>query len=98
MKRVAALAGVKRIISEPGDGARYDYIVAQSHQDEFIFAPFKSTFAFPPRISKWDAKAVKNFEEPVDEVILAIAKKYQCNPWTVLECARTVAELCGVFS
>lgn len=80
----------KHIISEPGDATRYDYIVAVAGPDEFVFAGYNNTFAYPTRINYWDVRTVTDVH---DEVVTRLAEKYQCNPWTVMECIRTVKEL-----
>lgn len=73
------------IISEPGDGTRYDYIMLDIY-DEYVFAPFRSTFRFPQRLNYWE---IKNADE---EKIISIADKENCNPYTVKECIRAIKE------
>jgi len=76
---------VDHIISEPGDGTRYDYIFLKVG-DDFIFAPVYNTFRYPQRLNYWD---VKDMDE---EEILKLAKKENCNPWTLKECIRTTID------
>jgi len=80
----------RHIISEPGDGTRYDYLLAHDGPDEFTIAPVRSTFNFPQRINYWDAKA---FLEDEGDAIVERANKINVNPWTLREVCRTITEL-----
>ena len=87
-------ASVKYIISEPGDGTRYDYYMHQRGED-FMFMPNKSTLKFPQKISYWEIKDI----ETIDDIEwYPISGKYDeyktgISPWTLLECIRTIKEM-----
>jgi hypothetical protein len=81
--QIATYAGdLYHVVSEPGDGTRYDFVVLRQY-DDFTFMPCKSTFRYPQRI---------NFYDIPDSVLTSdfaeIAKKEQCNPHTVVECCK----------
>lgn len=78
---------VKRVISEPGDGTRYDYIVVRNHK-YFMFSPYENTFRYPQRIDIWSIRNAKS----EDDLVMKIAKEESCNPWTVKECIRWMKE------
>lgn len=70
------------VVSEPGDGTRYDFIVLRQY-DDFTFMPCESTFRYPQRINFYnipDSVLTSDFAE--------IAKKEQCNPHTLVECCK----------
>lgn len=71
---------IKHIVSEPGDGTRYDYLCFRQH-DVFYFFTYYNSFSYPQHIHKSET----------DE--MEIAKRWDCNPWTVKECLRTIKEL-----
>lgn len=73
------------IISEPGDGTRYDYLVFRDGPDEFCFMPARSTFRFPQRLNFYEACA--------GYPIHLLAVEHNCNPWTIVECIRIIKEL-----
>lgn len=77
-----------RVISEPGDATRYDYVVLRPSPDEFIFSPFGNTFNYPDRLNYFDIERIDTVDECMN-----IAYKFRCNPHTVLECIRTAKEL-----
>jgi len=77
------------VISEPGDGTRYDFIVGNDGPDRYCFMPHRSTFRFPQKINYYD---VCNIEE-INDTILEFAKNDNCNPHTVLECVRIIKKL-----
>ena len=80
----------KHIISEPGDGTRYDYIMVQIGPDEFVFAPYRNTFKYPQKINVWEAL---NDERNLDkDKVVRLAKKEGVNPYTYMECARSALE------
>jgi hypothetical protein len=88
---------VKRVISEPGDHTKYDYLVYQSPRDDndFSFAPCESTFAFPQKLDYWSAMNILESKDPMDAAIKTINNDYKLkyvNPHTLLECCRTIKE------
>ena len=82
---------VKHIISEPGDFTRYDYIVIERF-DEYIIAPFVSTFPFPTRLLYWDICEISTLEQCV-EFIKRDDRLSKVNPHTMLEVITTVKEI-----
>lgn len=50
----------KRIISEPGDMTRYDYILINDY-DEYMIMPYKSGFRFPQRINYYNINNINTF-------------------------------------
>lgn len=78
---------VLHIISEPGDGTHYDYLVFRDGPDEFCFMPARSTFRFPQRLNFY---AVQSVEE---SAIPLLAVEHNCNPCTIIECIRVMKEL-----
>lgn len=77
------------VISEPGDCTRYDYFV---YKDRYIFIimPRESTFIFPQIIDYYNH--CRNAENKMS-VCNELAKKYNCNPYTVKE----VIETCKIL-
>lgn len=75
------------IISEPGDGTRYDYLVFRDGPDEFCFMPARSTFKFPQRLNFYEVQSAK------ESAIHLLVVEHNCNPWTILECIRIMKEL-----
>ena len=78
------------VISEPGDGTHYNYIVARDGPDNFCFMPLGSTFSFPQRLNWWQ---VCDYETVSD--CISLAAVLHCNPYTLLECVRTMKEIRG---
>ena len=77
---------VYRVTSEPGDATRYDYFVIK-YYDDFMFAPRENNFRYPQRINKWDVDA-DNIEW-----VENMSTKNNCNPWTVIECCKTIEDI-----
>jgi hypothetical protein len=93
---------VKRVISEPGDNTRYDYLVYQNPRDnvDFSFAPCESTFMFPQKLDYWSAIAILDDEDSMKAAIKAINDDHQLknvNPYTLLECCRTIKQIKDEF-
>ena len=84
---------VYHVISEPGDMTRYDFVV-YPYFDEFIIAPFKSTFRFPQKLNKWTIKSViYDYENKDIELELAarmLSDITDINPHTVVQVARAI--------
>lgn len=85
------LGGLYLVISEPGDATLYDYLVFRDGPDDFCFMPRRSTFRFPQRINWWEIE--RGGEKWDEEIIEIIAKREHCNPYTVMECVRTMREI-----
>lgn len=91
--------GVMRIISEPGDMTRYSYLICRDGPSEFTFAPIASTFRFPQRMDIFEARKIVA-ETPGQltedsKTCLKKAEEEQCNPNTVLECAKAIVQYLG---
>jgi hypothetical protein len=84
-------ATVYHITSEPGDMTRYDYLVYRDGPDDFTFAPCRNIFRYPQRLNYWVVRNMSNDE--VTEKTKEMASELGCNPYTLLECIRTVKEL-----
>ncbi len=80
---------VFHIISEPGDGTQYDYLINQDGPDDFTIAPAKSTFKFPQRLNYFGVKRILEN----DKILLEVAKSEDVNPHTLREVYRTVVEI-----
>lgn len=98
MKEITKIGeNVYHVISEPGDMTRYEYIVYRDGPDEFTFAPARSVFNFPQRLSYQVAKCIHSDRDKVSKeemkILSKIADMFKCNPNAVLECTRTVKEL-----
>lgn len=81
----------KHIVSEPGDYTRYDYVIIE-HFDEYIIAPYVSTFLFPTRLSYWDICEISTVEMCV-EFIKMDDTLTNVNPHTLLEVITTIKEI-----
>jgi len=90
-KSITPAGEVFLVISEPGDATLYDYFVFRDGPDNFCFMPRKSTFRFPQRLNWWEIE--KWGEKWEEEIIGVIAKRENCNPFTVKECVRTMQEI-----
>lgn len=78
-----------RIISEPGDGTRYDYIMIRNH-DVYSIMPYKSTFPFPTKLNYYNVKDIETIEDALE--YLKKMKNNSINPHTLLEVIRSVKE------
>jgi hypothetical protein len=74
------------IVSEPGDGTRYDYL-AIKEKGCYRFFPMESTFKFPDYIPIHTA-----FNKDHYGIVVYLAEDRRCNPFTVKECLRTIKE------
>ncbi len=86
---------IHHIISEPGDCTRYNYFMIKDH-DEYKFVPYDNTFNYPQRINRFviPDELPKYADHKIDSVLINnIAQKYNCNPWTVVECMGAIKEL-----
>lgn len=88
-----------RIESEPGDATHYSYRVHIDRTDptnpKYNFEAVNSTFRYPEFIFEKQVLLIissDNGKEFTDEEIV-IAKLFDCNPWTVRECRRTVQDI-----
>lgn len=83
--------GTYKVFSQPGDATRYDYIVYRDG-DDFRFMGRESDFRFPPVINWWRIKDIdtSNVREVGEVVELANGI---CNPFTYMECVRTMKEI-----
>jgi predicted transcriptional regulator len=78
---------IYHVTSEPGDGTRYEYFAYRDGPDELCIMPANSPMRYPQRLNYYeylelDAKSITNE-----------ANKQNCNPYTLLECIRTMKEL-----
>ncbi len=81
------------IWSEPGDMTRYDYAMYRDGPDEFCIMPTGSTFIFPQRMNRYQAKVIAG-EGDID-LVMDFTRRYQCNPHTTLEVARAICQITG---
>ena len=90
MSKIFTLIDCIRVISEPGDATRYDFIM-QKFGDDVKIMPCENTFMYPQTISKWDAKAIAQEKEPESfDLCSEIADTYNCNPHTVMEVCKCI--------
>jgi hypothetical protein len=90
MKEIKRITGF-RIISEPGDTTRYDYIIHRDG-DYFCITPYESTFTFPQKLNYFDIKDITNVYE-VERYITENIKLLYVNPYTLLEVIRTIKDM-----
>ncbi len=90
MKEIKRITGF-RIISEPGDNTRYDYIIHRNG-DDFCITPYESTFTFPQRLNYWDIKDITNVDEAYKYIMENIKLVY-INSYTFLEVVRTIKDM-----
>lgn len=91
---------VKFIESQPGDATKYSYFVYREGYDNFHFMPKDNTFKYPQRLSYWDVKDLDvrvphemSGSRDVQQEIIDLAIKHDCNPYTIKECIRTMKEI-----
>lgn len=84
-KREITKMAVARVISEPGDCTRYDYLVMK-FGDDYMFMPYDSTFTFPQRLNKWEVSDIETIEEAEAFTLQTAARHSRVNPHTMLEC------------
>jgi len=92
MKRDIFNIAVNRIISEPGDMTRYDYIIVNLGNGEFSIAPYSSTFRFPQRINYYDIENIKSVDDCVD-YLYGKECTDNINPNTLFECVNCIKEI-----
>jgi hypothetical protein len=83
---------VDRVISEPGDMTRYDYLITQNG-DDFLIAPYKNTFHFPQRLNYWNVVNIDDVTGCVKYINANIATSPELvgvNPNTLLEVIDTI--------
>jgi hypothetical protein len=71
------------VISEPGDGTHYNYIILKDHDDYFIMPAYK-TFRYPQQLNYYDIEYISEVD------LLKLAEKENCNPYTLMEVIRTI--------
>lgn len=74
------------VISQPGDLTRYDYAFARSGSDKFCFMPVGNNIVYPQFLYWQDVKEISE----VNQILITMAKKIRVNPYTLLECIRTM--------
>lgn len=74
------------IVSEPGDGSIYEYMVYRCDPDHFRFMPMNSTFVFPQRLSYDECLAIEKHSDNY----ISRAETWHCKVDTLKECIRTV--------
>lgn len=93
MKRDIFNIAVNRIISEPGDMTRYDYIIVNLGNGEFSIAPYGSTFKFPQRLSYYDIQDIESVNDCIEYIKNDIDNFVGVNPYTLFECVSCIKEL-----
>lgn len=91
---------IKCVDSQPGDGTKYSYFVFREGYDNFHFMPRHNTFTYPQRLSYWECKDLETlapYQQPsgykMQEQLINMAEKHACNPYTLMECIRTMKEI-----
>lgn len=84
----------KRVISQPGDWTKYDYIYNKIGPNEYTFMPCNDSFNYPQRLNYYEVLNIKlpdyKKTDPMPIEIIEISNTWNCNPWTVIECIRTI--------
>jgi hypothetical protein len=94
--------GEFHIVSEPGDGTKYDYQVTRMVNGWKVEA-VGSTFTFPAYIHNYDLnhlaeqKPHRWIKREFAERIIERATEYNSNPFTVAEVCRTLLILRGLY-
>ena len=87
---------VSRVIWEPGDCTRYEFLVIRDY-DDFLICPYKSTFKFPNKLNMYDIKnTVEKFPEishHIQEMAEELYKSEDVNPHTTVQVARAIYKL-----
>lgn len=74
----------KRVIVEPGDATRYDFIFVKN-VTEFNIMPYKSSFMFPQKLSVYDVKDIINLETAIAFIEDNSPKYDLVNPHTLFQ-------------
>ena len=81
-----------RIISEPGDMTRYDFIIIPITDSYYKIAPYRSTFAFPKEFDYHQIQHIGYLEDAIK--FMEDHKDHEnfknVNPNTLLECVRSI--------
>lgn len=76
------------IESQPGDGTRYGFTLTHSKEwESWFIGPFQSDLKYPCTITQFELDYISQ------EQVFDIAKRFECNPWTVAEVVRAIHEL-----
>jgi hypothetical protein len=85
---------------EPGDCTHYHFYLFKESEDDYVIIPGRSsTFIFPQRMNKYEAKSIVAVWNEVDfnigeaEIINSFVAKYNCNYYTVLAVATIINEI-----
>lgn len=85
MKEITFIEAM-RVVSEPGDATRYEYVVIHD-VDEFYFCSARGHIPYPRAINYYNVRNAST------DRIIELAAEQQVNPYTYAECARTVIEI-----
>ena len=85
---------IMHVISEPGDGTRYQYMVWYDGHYTFKVMGTDSDVTYPRALDYWEIKDAEHAPiSSIQPVSMRIADDQKCNPYTVQECIRTALEL-----
>jgi len=90
MERIEPIIA-KHIISEPGDGTRYDYIVMRNKYI-FMFIPYGNTFKYPTKLYYYDIVKINDIKDCIRHIDRFEDLK-GVNPHTLLECVKRVKKM-----
>ena len=79
---------VLRVISEPGDLTRYDYLVIQNNEN-FFFISWRNTFEYPRVLNYFIFRDINTLEEAA-ECCRNMKGLKNVNQHTLLECINTI--------
>lgn len=86
-----------RVVSEPGDYTRYDYVVICDNLNDniFKFVPLRNSFSYPKELDYFEIHKIETLEDVVRFIDKKTIGDYikTINPHTILECIRTTKEL-----
>jgi hypothetical protein len=88
--RIYSTEACLHVISEPGDGTKYDFLVYRDGPDNFFITAAGGTLEYPQRLNIHDARVITEADE--DELHVQ-ARGEGIDPFTLLEVCRTVIDI-----
>ena len=91
MLEIKKASNTFKIISEPGDCTRYDYLVCIDEPYAYTTG-INSTFPFPNKVRIDVAKDVTTIDS-AKNYLQTMEPNERVNPWTILEVCKTITEI-----
>lgn len=79
-----------RVIAEPGDMTRYDFVFVQDETD-FCITPFKNTFLYPQKLSIFEIEEIETLEI-AQSFIKGRSNLENVNPHTLFQICKILKE------